>query len=194
MNCPVCKQEIDNDSLYCDQCGSQILICSLCGRPGKGKRCMFDGKELVIPGSGSSPSTAAQAAQHVPLSSSSLPVSAPSAGVSGAASGKKITLSSQNHGIVIEASEGDILGRTKGNFASILGKFPHVSGNHCQIVKTNGTWSIIDLGSTNGTFYNGVKLNPNTPAPLQNNGIIKLADIEFKITMAQAVTGGTERI
>jgi len=47
MQCPSCKETIDDDSRYCDQCGEQIMVCSVCGRSGKGKRCIFDGKELV---------------------------------------------------------------------------------------------------------------------------------------------------
>jgi hypothetical protein len=55
MKCPnkICSQDIDDDSRYCDQCGEQLLVCSLCGRPGKGKRCVLDGNELVPIGSGS---------------------------------------------------------------------------------------------------------------------------------------------
>lgn len=52
MQCPSCKEQIDDDSRYCDQCGEQIMVCSECGRPGKGKRCIFDGKEMVAAGSG----------------------------------------------------------------------------------------------------------------------------------------------
>ena len=55
MQCPSCKEQIDDDSRYCDLCGEKILICSECGRPGKGKRCKFDGKELIEPGSQPAP-------------------------------------------------------------------------------------------------------------------------------------------
>jgi len=208
IQCPACKFGIDGDSLYCDQCGSQILVCSVCGRPGKGKRCMFDGKELVIPGgtSQSSSSTVNLAQPSAPAPSapapSPMPASAPVQSAQAPApaasvsfsGGNKIKLSSQSNGAVIDASEGDILGRTKGNFTGILGKFSHISGNHCQIIKVNGAWSIKDLGSTNGTFYNGTKINPNSSMPVQNNGIVKIADIEFRVTFEQANNGGTERI
>jgi predicted amidophosphoribosyltransferase len=30
MICPACKNEIERDSFYCDQCGEEILICPAC--------------------------------------------------------------------------------------------------------------------------------------------------------------------
>jgi len=50
MICPnkICKQEIPDDSLYCDQCGLKILRCSKCGAPGIGKHCGKCGGALVF--------------------------------------------------------------------------------------------------------------------------------------------------
>jgi len=47
MICPACKNEIERDSFYCDQCGEEILICPACKNPGKGKRCTQDGSKLI---------------------------------------------------------------------------------------------------------------------------------------------------
>jgi pSer/pThr/pTyr-binding forkhead associated (FHA) protein len=68
MQCPSCKEQIDDDSLFCDQCGEQIKVCVECGRPGKGKRCQFDGKELVPAGSQGAP--AAAQVQQTPVQAS----------------------------------------------------------------------------------------------------------------------------
>ncbi|MDE6682278.1 MAG: zinc ribbon domain-containing protein, partial [Muribaculaceae bacterium] len=50
MKCYKCKQEIDSDSLYCDQCGEKLYICPDCHIPGKGegKRCGKCGKPLAV--------------------------------------------------------------------------------------------------------------------------------------------------
>jgi len=211
MQCPSCKENIDDDSRYCDQCGEQIFVCSSCGRPGKGKRCIFDGKEMVAAGTAQSaqPSTQQQTVQP-PASPTVAPFTAPSADTPVAASapspapssapassapssaGEKIKLSSQSLGITIEASDGDILGRTKGPFAGILGRFSHISGAHCKLAKTAAGWSIEDTGSTNGTFYNNSRLAPNVPVPVQSGTSLKLADIELLITYGAA--SGTVRI
>lgn len=203
LQCPACKQDIDGDSFFCDQCGEQIFICSACGRAGKGKRCIHDGKEM-IPAGGSSSSATEHVSQtsnapvtpqninQVKQSPQNISQVQPSPQVQPAA-GNKIKLSSQMHGIVIEAQEGDILGRTKGTFAAVLGRFSHISGSHCQITKTNGAWSVMDLGSTNGTFCNGSKLTPNSPVPLNSGSNLKLADVEF-IVSPNVENAGTQRI
>ena len=174
MQCPSCKETIDDDSLYCDQCGEQILVCSVCGRPGKGKRCIFDGKELV-PATGT-----ASAGQLVPQSQG--------------ASGDKIKLTSQLHGIMIEAQDGDIIGKN-GPFADVFGRFNYVSRTHCKIVKTAAGWHIEDLGSTNYTYYNRTPtpLVPHTLYPIANGATVKIADVELTVTYDTA-GGGTTRI
>ena len=180
MQCPLCKETIDDDSRYCDQCGEQIMVCSVCGRPGKGKRCIFDGKELVpAAGSASMPTFQASVSQPVPQS--------------GGTSGDKIKLTSQIHGIMIEAGDGDIIGRKNGAFANVFSRFNFVSGTHCKIVKTVAGWHIQDMGSTNGTIYNGATLVPNALYPLTSGTTIKIADVELLVTYNQT-EGGTARI
>jgi hypothetical protein len=38
--------EIDDDSRFCDQCGSEILVCPKCNTPGVVKFCQKDGTKL----------------------------------------------------------------------------------------------------------------------------------------------------
>jgi len=57
-----------------------------------------------------------------------------------------------------------------------------VSGTHCKIVKAAAGWHIQDMGSTNGTIYNGTALVPNTLYPLASGTTVKIADIELLIT------------
>jgi pSer/pThr/pTyr-binding forkhead associated (FHA) protein len=47
VKCAFCEAMIDDDSYYCDQCGEKIKLCPQCGKPGKGKRCIFDGEPLA---------------------------------------------------------------------------------------------------------------------------------------------------
>ena len=51
--CPACKEQIEDDSLYCDQCGQQLLFCKQCGHVGLGRRCTRCGGVMALPqGSG----------------------------------------------------------------------------------------------------------------------------------------------
>ena len=45
--CPNCKEEIDDDSRFCDQCGQALLYCSSCGRVGLGHRCTHCGGLMI---------------------------------------------------------------------------------------------------------------------------------------------------
>ena len=187
MQCPLCKETIDDDSRYCDQCDGQIIVCSLCGRSGKGKRCIFDGKEMVPAGAmNASASVSSVQTTQSPLQVQ--PVQPLPSNVS-----DKIKLTSQMHGIMIEAKDGDIIGRKNGAFSYIFSRFNFVSGTHCKIIKTADGWHIQDMGSTNGTFYNENQLTPNTLYPVFNNTTVRIADIDLLI-IYDTVGGGTSRL
>ena len=194
MQCPSCKEPIDNDSRFCDLCGSKIMICPSCNIPRKGKFCTQCNSELVP--AGASPPPGQAFAAH---SSSAQQPAAPSQNFSAQgssaappASGGTLKLSSTAHGIMIEAVDGDIIGRKAGRFAGVLGRFNFVSGTHCKIIKMGAGWGIMDLGSTNGTFCNGGKLAPNTPCSVTNGATVKIADIELLASCDEE--GGTARI
>lgn len=54
---------------------------------------------------------------------------------------------------------------------------PSVSGKHCELRKTQEGWFLRDLGSTNGTFVNGVRLTPHQLVPVRPSDQILLASI-----------------
>ena len=74
--------------------------------------------------------------------------------------------------------EGDIsLGRSSRNDVVIKDKF--VSKNHLLIREKNQRYYLEDLGSANGTFLNGVKIDTNELIELQNNDKIGVGFIQF---------------
>jgi len=232
MQCPLCKEQIDDDSRYCDLCGEQILICSECGRPGKGKRCKFDGKELIIPSTQPAPSSApvnptpqfsqantpiqdtggiqpqqintntgagTQPSQPTPTVAPPIQTPAPSVQTpppsvhvpppiqqpvvqsTPSTLNDVINFIGTGNGITFDAKDGDIIGRKAGNFLSIFATQAYVSGTHCKVIKINDNWHIQDLGSSNGTFVHGVRLAPNSPYPLTNNALVKIATLDFVV-------------
>lgn len=54
--------------------------------------------------------------------------------------------------------------------------FDVVSREHCRFSVRDGTVLITDLGSTNGTFVNGVRLTAHVDYELKNGETVSLAD------------------
>jgi len=187
MNCPnkICKQEIPDDSCFCDQCGVQLLRCEKCGFISTSKFC----------GKCSGTMTAIRPPDEIPSSSSAsepvkeAPPAAPPSVPSSAATvivslpSEKILLCHLD-GWNMEITDGNVLGRTNGPHAASLGKFPVISSNHAKVTKVNNEWFITDLNSTNKTYVNGVKLEPNVPVKIKQNDIVILANITFTVRLA----------
>jgi hypothetical protein len=53
------------------------------------------------------------------------------------------------------------------------------SSRHAEIRPTGQGYSIVDLGSTNGTFVNEQRLAPNVPHMLNSNDVIRIGDTRF---------------
>ena len=66
------------------------------------------------------------------------------------------------------------IGRTPGN--QLVVNDPKVSSHHADIRLDEQGYSIIDLGSSNGTFINEQRLIPHIPRLLQPNDIVRIGD------------------
>ena len=55
-----------------------------------------------------------------------------------------------------------------------------ISRVHCRIDRKDGQYTVMDLQSANGTYVNGVKLQPNVPFPLKDRDIVRLANSDFR--------------
>ena len=58
-------------------------------------------------------------------------------------------------------------------------KEPTVSGHHCRLTRAEDAYRIEDLGSTNGTFVDGVRLAPRCPVSIHAGQQAVLANIPF---------------
>jgi len=188
MNCPnkICKQTIPEDSCFCDQCGVHLLRCDKCGFIGTGKFCGSCGGSMSAiqpPASSSTPTDKTPAAPSPPGETLTAPAPSPSATVIVSLPAEKIFLCHLD-GWNMEISDGSILGRTNGPHAAMLGKFPVISSTHAKIARINNEWFITDLNSTNKTYVNGAKLEPNVPVKIKQNDIVILANITFTVREA----------
>lgn len=181
MNCAHCRADIEDDSFYCDQCGREIMLCSKCGKPGARKVCTTCGAKLV-------PAKDKTAASMGATSS----VIQPHPGHVSSGATSTMHLVNRNLNLDLEVSDGDVLGRVTGRFAAPLASQERISGRHASFSLDPGRgWLVTDVGSTNGTKLNGVRLSPGQAHALRDGCVLQIANVEFYVQMAdrQGPTG-----
>lgn len=161
MKCFECKADIEDDSLFCDQCGAKIYLCPDCRVPGKGegKRCGLCGKKLVAADaltSGNSPQDAGQTVQEPPRAQCPTRLVCRS---------ERIRLNLQN---------GAVLGRLEGPYQRDLGRLEYISARHAQVWQEADHWILSDLGSRNGSAVNGQWCY--NPLPFRTGDTVRLAN------------------
>jgi pSer/pThr/pTyr-binding forkhead associated (FHA) protein len=68
---------------------------------------------------------------------------------------------------------------------------PKVSRRHARILCEDGSMSVEDLGSTNGSELNGAVLEPGRPMPMKAGDRVRFGGVELTLSMPGA-TGATE--
>ncbi len=71
------------------------------------------------------------------------------------------------------------LGTQRGNTVTLRDRY--VSGRHARLRWDGVSWWIEDLNSTNGTFVNHQRLNPNTPTAIASGSVLQLGDVVFEM-------------
>lgn len=192
LQCPACKESIDDDSLHCDQCGTELRRCTECGRLGVKSRCSVDGKPMVPlkSASGAALATAAiaTAASTVAISPAVVaPVPAvtvsPVGGTTRIAPGNvTLRLFNHQHGITVRPASGALIGRGAGPHVDVFSRFPQISTRHLELRRdASGVWWAKDVNSFNHSFYNGVQLTPHQEQALSSGGVLTLADIALNV-------------
>jgi serine/threonine protein kinase len=80
------------------------------------------------------------------------------------------------------------VGRDTGN--DIILPVQQVSRYHARIYCEREGYHLVDLGSTNGTFVNGVQISPEVPWSLRPNDVLKIGPV--KLTVTQPSPGGQQ--
>lgn len=63
---------------------------------------------------------------------------------------------------------------------------PAVSGKHAEFVEEQGSLTLRDLGSTNGTYVNGARLRGESP--INENDLVQFADLVFRVSRTRVAT------
>ncbi len=185
--CPNCKEEIEDDSHFCDQCGQELVYCSSCGRVGMGRRCTYCGGLMV-----SADELYQQRvnpkneATYNPSMSFTTNRGDSSAQQQGAQYGiPTLTLYNPSLDIRLVGINGAIIGRRQGPYAKELENNMYISGVHAQLIyKPDSGWAIIDKHSSNGTKLNQRDLMPDVPMSIKSGDIVTLANVNLQVTIS----------
>ena len=81
------------------------------------------------------------------------------------------------------------IGRSSTN--SIVINDSQVSSRHLQVFPQGASYLLVDVGSSNGTVYNGTPLRPQTPQPLQNGDVIVIGNTQIAVELAPGAFSAT---
>lgn len=191
--CPTCKEEIEEQSYFCDQCGQGLLYCSNCGRVGIGRRCTHCGGLMASLSEGEQQqeqanmatihSTAAEISRTFATerekSQGMPPIDTQMQGI------PTLTLYNSSLNIHIVGINGAIIGRRQGPYQQLLEGNMYVSSVHAQLIyKSDTGWCIIDKHSSNGTKINERNLMPDIPMSIKSGDIVSLANINLQVTIS----------
>ena len=105
--CPYCNKEIESDSLYCDQCGQELRICTHGHGFKRGKICSECGKPLIL----------AKDVSHTKAPTKQQTVEP-----------KHLVNNTLN--ARLQLLDGAVIGRRTGNYVDVFGSQGYVSGSH----------------------------------------------------------------
>ena len=206
IQCPNCRAMIPDDSAFCDQCGTELMWCPECKRPkpNRTRECPVCGSDLVpgrkyLNGIMAQPQTAPQQTQQ-PNPSTAGPFTSPQTqfytsaqnvvqqpqpndvpqrtAISGASAPAGPTRIIGN-GWMLPLREGPF-GRTSGIYPEFA-SCQYISGRHGMFKTTATGWVVIDVGSTNGTFVNGIRLTTGMETPIRIGDTLTIATIDFNV-------------
>lgn len=188
--CPSCKEEIEDDSHFCDQCGQELVYCSSCGRVGMGRRCTYCGGLMISAdemiqkrqeSKDSSVSNSTSARMSYPQMSQREPAGQAVRTQNGVPT---LTLYNPSLDIRLVGMNGAIIGRRQGPYAQQLESHMYISGVHAQLIyKPDSGWCIIDKHSSNGTKLNQRDIQPDIPMSIKSGDIVTLANVNLQVTV-----------
>ena len=153
--CPTCKEEIDDDSHYCDQCGQKFGSVSQRGQS----------VGMSMPGYVSYGSTNGD-----PSSMRAMPV---------------LALINDSLNIRINGMNGAIIGRRKGPYTQFFENQSYVSGVHAQLKFNPGVgWCVVDKHSSNGTMLNQRPIQPDVDMTLNSGDILTIANVNLQVIIS----------
>ena len=194
--CPSCREEIEEYSHYCDQCGQELVYCSSCGRVGMGRRCTQCGGLMITAEEAQQKALAAKQISSVSMRGNDLAISIvndltsshrkPEGHGMPVMSGiPTLTLYNPTLDIRMVGVNGAVIGRKQGPYQQLFVDNRYISGLHAQLIyKPDTGWCIIDKHSSNGTKLNQRDLLPDVPMSMKSGDIVTLANVNLQVSIS----------
>lgn len=196
--CPICKEEIEDNSRFCDQCGAELHYCNRCGRVGMGRRCTNCGGLMVSPDALNTNMSMSQTSysysnpslrmdQYSISNVSQRAISAvdmrfPQSQPQANSALPSLALVNSSLAIRLDAINGAVIGRKQGPYVNYFQSNMYVSGVHAQLrYKATIGWCIVDMHSSNGTKLNDRAMQPDVEMSLKDGDIVSIANINLQV-------------
>ncbi len=160
MQCPNCKHWNEAGSRFCEECGFELENQQ--GQPVSAQVSVREADDTEIPAP--APQTLMPAAAPTPVPYS----------------GARLLLNST--GSIFRLGDVAIVGREDPSLQIDLEGYPEgkfVSHRHAQITKIKDAFYVEDLGSSNHTFVNQIKLAQGQAEPLKEGDIVRFGKVEL---------------
>ena len=160
MQCPNCKHWNEAGSRFCEECGFELE--SVGNQPISAQVSVREADDNEIPAPAPQTLTPASAPAPVPYS------------------GPRLLLNST--GSIFRLGDVAIVGREDPSLQIDLEGYPegkYVSHRHAQITKIKDAFYVEDLGSSNHTYVNQIKLAQGQAEPLKEGDIVRFGKVEL---------------
>lgn len=170
MQCPNCQFWNEVGYLFCEQCGSELVKGAL-------DAVAAPAEMPLIP---TPPDIQAMMLNTAPPPTSVQSVAANGGASTSVFSGPHLILVST--GTVFKLGNAVIIGRANPVAQIDFEGYPegkYISYQHAQITFVNGAYYLEDMGSSNHTYVNGIKLSQGQAQPLKEGDRVRFAKLEL---------------
>jgi hypothetical protein len=165
--CPSCKHNEVSGSVFCSNCGTQLIMIDIKNTH------KINTAETKMPFNQTAPFRPTPFVQMSTWASLHM-----------IESGQIISLADRDEFTLGRASEGQPI-MPDVDLTSYNAYANGVSRLHCVIKRVNLNAMIMDLGSSNGTYHNGVRLSPHVETPINHGDVIALGKLKIQVLIDQ---------
>jgi hypothetical protein len=165
--CPICQNEEVAGAVFCSNCGVQLV-----------------GTKVSKTHKINTSQTESKLQQTVPFIQTPQIQLNSWASLHMVESGQIISLAGQDEFTLGRGSEGQPI-MPDVDLTAYNAYAKGVSRLHCIIKKGNGKAILVDIGSSNGTYLNGVRISPHVEANINHGDVISLGKLKIQILVNQ---------